>query len=252
MCRHVQAFVASATEAFRLRGPVYRFCSRGAGGSWWREPLPPGHLAESGCIDVELPEGTEGVLLPLPDGAARTVLCLGPLELSHEPRRMLEEVTRIVRPGGALLICTPAEAAVPGPTPDHWRLSPRSVDRLLCGMAATMVGWQGPDASPHTLYGIGFKAPLDGAVVAGAGRFLERFQARVRSSAAAIDWPRRLKHFLLRLTRPGTRRRRLRDHHKLQFALHFSVDHNLKHALLQDCLSDEHAGGRLDVGNDEG
>lgn len=250
MCRHVRAFIASATEAFRLRGPVYRF------GSGWversrRESLLPGHLAESGCIDVELSDTAEVGRFPLPDGAAQTVLCLGALECSFEPRRVLEEMTRILRSGGALLICAPNGTPASGPMPGHWRLTPHSVERLLRGMAATMVGWQGPDALPHTIYGIGFKAPLDGAVIEGTRCFLERFQARVRGSAAPITWPRRLKQLLLRLTQTRAQRRQLRDHHKLQFIVHFCVDQNLKHNLLHGCLSDEHTGSRLDIGNDE-
>ena len=242
----IRAFLASAAEAFALRGPVYRFGGCRAEESHG-DPLLPGSLAEAGCIDVELGDRPEADRLAFPDGAARTVVCFGVLESSFEPPRALSEMVRILRPGGALLICAPNEPSVPGAMPGYWRLTPRSIERLLRGMAATLVGWQGAEASPHTLYGIGFKPPLNPAVMAGTSRFLKCFQARVRGSARRLAWLQRLKNLLLGWTQSRTRRHQLRDYDKLHFTIHMAVDRNLKPSLIRGCLTDEHAGSRLDL-----
>lgn len=242
----IQAFVDSAIDAFELTGPVYQFgcCPSGDTGPWarLRERFPEGaHVG----LGWEEEAGIER--LPFPDGAARTVLCVDALKYAFEPRWVVEEMLRVLSPGGALLVCASVAVPLPDQAPAYWRLTPRGLERLLCGMEARLVGWQGGESFPHTLYGVGFKPPLGGGVLQGTNRFLDRFPARLEQLAGRVGWRGRLKRFLAGWAGGRSERRRRRDYYKLQFAVHFSIDRQLKHDLLQGCLPGEETGTRLDL-----
>ena len=231
MGEQIRAFVDSAAEAFGLRGPVYQFGTCPSGDLRSRASLR-GCFPKAAQVGFELDEGVEIERLPFPDGAARTVLCVGALERAYQPQRTMGEMIRILSPGGALLVCASVENPVPEQMPAYWRLTPRSVGRLLSGMEAVLVGWQGAEGFPHTVYGIGFKPPPTGAILEGTRRFLDRFQARLDEAAGRIAWPERLMHLLTC---------------KAQFAVHLAGDRNLKHDLFQSCLPDKKTGTRLDL-----
>jgi SAM-dependent methyltransferase len=231
----IQAFVDSAIDAFELAGPLYQFgfCPNGDSGprARLRKSLPEGAYVGFGWEDE-----AKIARLPIPDGAARTVLCVDALGYVIEPRRAVDEMVRILSPGGALLICASGAAAAAGREPAYWRLTPRGLERLLSGIEARLVAWQGDESFPHTLYGIGFKPPPGDAVLSGTNRFLDRFPARLDQLAGRIGWRRRLRQLLAAWVSSRPERRRWRDYYKLRFAVHFSVDRKLQDELLQSCL----------------
>ena len=242
----IEAFFDSAIDAFKLSGPVYQLgsCPSGDSGPWarLRESFPEGEHVGFGWEDE-----TELERLPFPDGVARTVLCVDALGYAIEPQRAVEEMLRILSPGGALLVCASVEAPVPDQAPTYWRLTPRGLERLLSGMEARLVGWQGSEDFPHTLYGVGFKPPLSRAVLQGTNRFLDRFPARIGQMAGPVGWRGWLRQLLAGWAGGRSQRRRRRDYHNLQFAVHFSVDRKLKHEVLQSCLPEGQTGTRLDL-----
>lgn len=246
MHKQVQAFVDSAVEAFGLKGPAYQFGSSPRGDSGGRVSLPES-LSGAGRVGFEWGDGAELGRLPLPDGVARTVLCIDTLGYAFEPRGAVEEMVRILAPGGALLVFTSAVGPVAEEAGACWRLTPRAVGRLLAGMEPRLVGWQGGDGLPHTVYGIGFKPPPGGAVLEGTGRFLDRFQARLREAAGPVGWRQRLKQVVFGWARGRWRRGEGREHSKLQLAVHFSAERTLEHGLLESCLPGERIGTRLDI-----
>jgi SAM-dependent methyltransferase len=241
-----QAFVESAIDAFELARPLYQFgfCPKGDSRPWARLR---GSLPEGADVDFGWVEEAKIARLPIPDGAARTVLCVDALGRVFEPRRAVNEMVRILSPGGALLICASGAAAVAGREPASWRLTPRGLERLLSGMDTRLVGWQGGESFPHTVYGIGFKPPLGDTVLQGTNRFLDRFSARLDQLAGRIGWRRRLRQFLAGWVSSDSQRRRWRDYYQLRFAVHFSVDRKLTDALLQGCLPSKKTGTRLDL-----
>jgi SAM-dependent methyltransferase len=241
----IQAFVDCAIDAFELTGPVYRFGRGPAGGSGPWARLREG-LGPRAYVDLFWEEDARIDRLPFPDGAARTVLCIDALGAAFQPHRAVGEMIRVLSPGGALLICSTAAASRPDQPPVSWRLAPRGLDRLLLGMAARVVGWQGDGDLPDALYAVGFKHPLGGNVLSGANQFLDRFPARLGQLARQAGWYTRLKRFLMSgLANPLWRRPPRRQ--GLQLAVHFSVDRRLRHEVLQGCLPVPQTGTRLDL-----
>jgi len=222
MHAQIAAFVASAAEAFRLEGPPYCLSQGPPHGPSLEFPLPE-PFVESGCVGLEIGKGIAFPSLPFPDGVAHTVLCLGIPEFCREPGRMAEEIARILSPGGVLLIAAPATPPCRSDAPARWQLTPRSIERLLDGMGATLLGWQGPDARPNMLYGVGFAHPVSPAIHEGTRHFLAAFQARLDRLAQRDRWPRRLARLASGWLRGPARRQGRRDYYRIQFSFHFSV-----------------------------
>lgn len=260
MSQHVHAFIQSAAQTFEFRGPVYEF-------SYWDnsgpEPVSPqgGSAREKDRQPPKAPvtfplladeDEEAGRLedlgrLPFPDRSARTVICTGALEHAARPRQAVTEMIRILRPGGILLVCSEL-APKTSECPDHgWHPTPEALQRLFGKLAATLIGWQGAQQSPHTVFGIGCKAPVPGEFIHGANRFLDRFQGQIDEAAARIGWRRKLWRFLSGCVRSQDERRKQRDYHKANFILHLPVDRRLKSQLLGSCLPQQETGTRLDL-----
>jgi hypothetical protein len=221
MHEHVRAFVKSAVEAFALAGPVYEFgfCPAGPSGRAALGDCFP----DSGYIGCDLcDEGNAGHLerfarLPFSDGVARTVVCVNVLGYAAEPHprpaarkdaafsdreddRVLssraefqtaKELTRLLAPGGGMLIVSTLEARSGDSRRAASRLQPGLLRQLLPGLEVPVVGWQGDLEAPHTVYAAGFKPPLTAAMLSGTQRFLQAFPARLDRLARLPETPRR-------------------------------------------------------------
>ena len=279
MQEHVCAFLKSVSEAFPLQGPIYEF-GYGPGVDAAGRPAGTG-LPEDASLAWQQPESGPGetdrledmARLPFPDGAARTVISINTLEHVFEPRKAVEEMIRILAPGGILLISSASGSRLPDLPDCYWQPTPRALQMLLADLEVTLVGWQGSDHCVHTLFGVGAKPPVSDALIVGLGRFLDRFQKRLDGSAAQLGWWQRVKRMLTAWahpessgrnphdshspaatpdhTAPGKGRasvRAAREFYRAQFVLHLPVRRQLKHHLLAACLPDEKTGTRLDTG----
>jgi len=224
MRENVRAFVELAAETLALEGPVYEF------GSFQVEDQGP--LADLrdcfrgrryiGC-DMRPGPGVDRVedlaQLSLPDGAARTIVCVDTLEHVFEARRAVEEMIRVLAPGGTLLIAAPLDFRLHNYPDDYWRLSPTCVDRLLAPLAATIIGSQGIESYPHTVFGVGCKAPVPANFVSGMNDFIMQLQARFLSDATRVPWQRRWKQRATRWLRSKGERRREQHYFEARFAV---------------------------------
>ena len=275
MPESVRAFLESVSEAFRLEGPIYQF-GYGPSVGWHGGPPPESGLPEHGSPGCEGSEPAEIdrledlVELPFSDNSARTVIAAGALEHVFEPGKAVEEMVRILAPGGTLVVCCSQSN---GPSPHgadrYWHPTPQAIQRLLAGLEATLIGWQGGEDSPHTLFGVASKSPVTDTFLTGVNHFLDHFQGRLSHAAAQARWWRRLKHRLtgwarnnapqdtpLRRSTPApwdqaAGRRKTsssaRHFYTAQFVLHLPVCEQLRHRLLASCLPGENTGSRLDT-----
>lgn len=235
MHEHLSAFLQSASEAFGLEGPVYEFgyspvaISAGAALPFGGEPTKIERFEEPDRLE-------DLAALPYADGAAGTVISINTLEHTFEPRRAVAEMIRILAPGGLLLISS-ASSVVACDRPDcYWRPTPCAFQRLLAGLEATLIGWQGTHPNFDTSFAIASKPPVRETFAAGVTRFLDRFGRRLDEAAKPLGWRQRLVRVFSGHT-PDKR----------QFVLHLPAREQLKHELLAGCLPEENSGVRFDT-----
>ncbi len=236
----IRTFIESAAEAFQLQGPVYEFSFSPKEDAAVVAELLAGIDAPQYAIEpdetVQIERLEDLVRLPFPDGSARTVVCVNALEHAFEPQRAVAEMIRMLAPGGMLLICSPVAGPLAQQPDQYWHLTPQAVQRLLTGLEGTLVGWQGSDQSPHTVFGLGCKPPVAADFFRGTRPFLDFFQQRLDEAAAKVSRRCRLWRLLTGWAQSAAERRCRQDFHKSQFVVDLPAGRHLKHHLLESCL----------------
>jgi SAM-dependent methyltransferase len=252
MRTNIRAFMEIAAETFALEGPVYEFGSflvEAQAGRGDLRKLFPGRKFV-GC-DMREGPGVDRVCdlacLDLPDECARTVLCLDTLEHVFEARRAVEEMIRILAPGGMLLVSVPLDFRIHDYPSEYWRITPACLARLFGPLDATLIGSQGVENYPHTVLGIGCKTPVTSRFARGANRFLESFQAWLDDQAAHRPWRQRLKHWTVGRLRSKGERRRWAKYHTARFALHMPARSWMAAAREAEREAPALTGSRLDL-----
>ncbi|MEX2561560.1 MAG: methyltransferase domain-containing protein [Pirellulales bacterium] len=252
MRANVRAFVQLAAEALELGGPVYEFGAYQVEGQEPIADLRPFFAGQAyvGC-DLRPGPGVDRLedlaALSLSDGSASTIICVETLEHVFEARRGVEEMMRVLAPGGTLLVAAPLDFRIHDYPGDYWRLTPSCLERLLAPLEATLVGWQGVDRFPHTVFGIGCKAPARPNIAAGLNRFMEAYQRWLTLSASEVPWPRRMKNWLSGIAGSKGDRRRDREYYQVRFAMELPAARQRKHDLLGLSQADSGTGARLDL-----
>jgi SAM-dependent methyltransferase len=217
-----RALVASAAEAFDLGGPVYEFGSfivPGQEAIGDLRPLFPGS-DYVGC-DMRAGPGVDRVEdlaeLTLPDESAQTILCIETLEHVFEVRRAIDEMLRVLAPGGTIVITTPFHFHLHGYPDDYWRLTPSCLQRLLTPLDATIIGSQGDEKLPHTVFAVGCKGPVPVDFAARADRFTQAFQLWLQQAEAAEPRVQKFKRRIVNFVRSKGERRRQREFYRARF-----------------------------------
>ena len=223
---NIRAFVAAAAESFPMPGPVYEFGSFIVAGQEHIGDLRglfPGRRYV-GC-DMREGPGVDRVedlgQLTIGDGGAASIVCVETLEHVFEVRRAVDEIIRVLAPGGIVLISTPFNFYLHDYPGDYWRLTPSCLDKLLAPLGATIIGWQGLESFPHTVFAVGCKDPVPEAFAAGVGRFTTAFQRRLRALEAAEPGWRKFKRRYFSALRSKGERRREQAYYQSQFTAWF-------------------------------
>jgi hypothetical protein len=82
-----------------------------------------------------------------------------------------------------------------------------------------LVGYQGAESTPHTVYALAFKAPLPAGFRQAASAFEESFRAKLKECSRRRPWGRKVKWGLLGWTRGKGERRREREYFQARFIL---------------------------------
>ena len=161
---HNKAFCRLVAETFDCPGPVFEFGSYQVEGQVDYADLRglfPGK-DYVGC-DMRPGPGVDRVedvsAISLPDGSAGTVLCIETFEHVFEVRRAFDEVFRILKPGGLFVITSPLNFRIHGYPDDYWRMTPNCLRRMLDALRRAADGLQGYHKFPHSVMGLGLKAP---------------------------------------------------------------------------------------------
>jgi len=248
---NVRAFVRLAAQCLELRGPVFEFGSylvEGQGGRGDLRSLFPGRRY-TGC-DLRSGPGVDRIedlaQLSLADGSAQTILCVDALEHVFEARRAVDEMVRVLAPGGALLVAVPMHFRIHDYPDDYWRFTPACIDRLLAGLPARLLGWQGEESYPHTVLAMAFKPPLAPDLGPRLARLTQGYQQWLPEHAKSLPWTRRAKRSLTGWFRGRGQRRAQREYHRVRFALEVPSGEWSAPQVLRE-LAESLSGGRIDL-----
>ena len=240
------ALFDSLAETFDLGPPVYEFgfCPVAPHGK------SPAGRQTSSAINIDQSAGTDRLddlaKLPFADASARTVICRGALEHAFEPRRAMAEMQRILKPGGVLFVSVPGNRSLSGGN-HFWHFTPQALQQLMQPFEAAVLGWQGPDEQPHTVFAVACKGPVGAAFLRGLNLFPQRCQRRLDARATRIGWIRKLKQAMVAWAFSPSERRRFADHYRARFAIHMPVGKLSKRELLESCLGETKLGTCLDM-----
>lgn len=121
-----------------------------------------------GC-DIREGPGVDRILdlhnITVPSESVGSVLMFDTLEHVEFPRRALEEVFRILRPNGMVVMSSVMDFPIHNYPHDYWRFTPEAFKSLLGAFSHVFVDFAGEAAFPHTIVGLGFRGttpvPLD-------------------------------------------------------------------------------------------
>ena len=173
----IKAFVRMVAETLPIYEPIYEFGSLRVDNQDELANLRPIFPGKEyvGC-DMRAGRGVDRVLnlhsIDLPDETAGTVLCLDTMEHVEYPHLALEEMYRILKPGGICVISSVMHFKIHSYPDDYWRFTPSGFTSLLKPFDNSWVGWKGVERFPHTVVGIGLKGPID------LEAFLQRWEER--------------------------------------------------------------------------
>lgn len=189
----IKQFVRICAETLPVSDTVYEFGSlqvpRQEGFADLR-PIFPGKKYIG--ADIRPGAGVDVILdlhsINLPEESVGTVLVLETLEHVEFPRKAIEEVHRILKKGGILIISSVMNFPIHEHPHDYWRFTPEGFKSLLRPFDSFFVDFAGEEGFPHTVVGIGFKGSItEEAMNEFKGRF-ENWKAY-----AATRWKRLAK-----------------------------------------------------------
>ncbi len=163
MNRFLQGVARAVAETFDLPGPVLEVGSFQVAGQEAvadLRPLFPGR--DYVGLDARPGPGVDRVAdvesLPFADGSFGTAIAMNTFE--HVPRfwRGFDEIRRVLRPDGALLVSCPFYFHIHGHPGDYWRFTPQALEVLLEDYPSKLVGWHGPVKRPAGVWALAFRA----------------------------------------------------------------------------------------------
>jgi SAM-dependent methyltransferase len=221
---HNKAFCRLVAETLDCPGPVFEFGSyqvEGQEGYANLRGLFPGR-EYVGC-DMRPGPGVDRVedvtAIRLSDGSAGTVLCIETFEHVFEVRRAFDEVFRILKPGGVFVITLPLNFRIHSYPDDYWRMTPNCLRRLLEPYAARVSGFQGYHAFPHTVMGLGIKAPITGDSRGRLAKVIEGYAEWRRLAESSLPSSAKLRRWVSRLYRSKGERHQVADYYAAELVI---------------------------------
>jgi SAM-dependent methyltransferase len=229
MRNHNKALCSLVAETIDCPGPIFEFGAYqvdGQEGFADLRGLFPGQKYV-GC-DMRPGPGVDRVedvtAISLPDMSAGTVLCIETFEHVFEVRRGFDEVFRILKPGGVFVITSPLNFRIHGYPDDYWRMTPNCLRRLLAPYSARLSGFQGYHAFPHTVMGVGMKAPVPSDATARLGKVAALYKLWLEKSAASLPYTEKMRRRISQFYRSKGERRQIGSYYAAEFAIDSDAD----------------------------
>jgi SAM-dependent methyltransferase len=221
---HNKAYCSVVAETLDCPGPVFEFGSYQVQGQEGyadlRRLFPRRNYV--GC-DMRPGPGVDRVedvtAISLPDESAGTVLCIETFEHVFEVKRAFDEVYRFLKPGGIFVITSPLNFRIHGYPDDYWRMTPNCLRRQLTPYAARLSGYQGYHAFPHSVMGVGMKAPVPADSGARLQKLVETYHAWLRRTEASLPVGEKLRRRISGLYRSKGERYQIADYYAADFTI---------------------------------
>jgi SAM-dependent methyltransferase len=129
--------------------------------------------------------------LPQPDASVGAVLALNTFE--HVPHfwRGFEEIYRVLRPDGMLLLSVPFYFHEHSYPSDYWRFTPEALELLLADYPSKLLGWHGPPRRPLGVWALACRE----ARPAISPEQFDRYRALLgRYAREPLRWGQRLRY----------------------------------------------------------
>jgi len=134
--------------------------------------------------------------LPQADASVGTVLALETFEHVRHFWRGFDEIRRVLRPDGALLIASPFHFHIHDYPRDYWRFTPDALKLLLEAYPSKILGWNGPTTRPANVWCVAFREERPPITPAQ----FHRYQTLLKQYARMpLPWTRRLRYHIGRL-----------------------------------------------------
>ena len=95
--------------------------------------------------------------IDLPSESVGLIIALDTLEHVEYPYKAMDEIYRVLKPGGMVIITSVMNFQIHDYPYDYWRFTPEAFRSLLKKFNNNFVNWAGVEYFPHTIVGIGFK-----------------------------------------------------------------------------------------------
>jgi SAM-dependent methyltransferase len=158
----VLAFARDVAENFEIGEPLVEMGSRAAEGQEDIADVRPIFRASThiGC-DIQPGLGVDRIEdihnLTFEDNSVGTVIALETLEHVADPLRAVQEMHRVLRPGGLLAISSLMFFPIHAHPWDYWRFTPEGFDLVLKPFESRLVVPVGYELLPEAVFGVGVK-----------------------------------------------------------------------------------------------
>jgi SAM-dependent methyltransferase len=149
-------------------------------------------------VDIRPGRGVDCVAsveaLPQADASVGTVLAMNTFEHVRRFWKGFEEVRRVLRPDGALLVSCPFNVRIHNHPSDYWRFTPEGMKVLLEDYPHKIIGWHGPAERPENVWALAFREEAPPITQT----HFERYRTLLaRYGRQPMPWRRRLRYRLI-------------------------------------------------------
>ena len=197
----LRGLVQSVVESFSLPDPVLEIGSYQVDGQENiinLRQLFPGKTYHG--LDIREGPGVDIVgsveQLDMPDASLGTVLALSTFEHVQHFWKGFDEVYRVLRPDGALIVCCPFYFHVHAYPSDYWRFTPEALKLMLEKYPNKIIGWHGPKTRPANVWAIAFREEHPGFTP----EQYQKYQSLMNKYAhQPLPWMRKMRYLLGRV-----------------------------------------------------
>lgn len=118
--------------------------------------------------------------LTFEDNSVGTLIMLDTLEHVQYPFKAMEEVKRVLKPDGVVIMTSVMLCEIHGYPHDYWRFTPQGFATLLEQFAVQRVYYDAPEKYPRSVFGIGIKGAIHEAALT---KLDDRYSATIREKA---------------------------------------------------------------------